>query len=168
MILAIDSGNIQSGWAVLDDDLRPVAFGKVENKHLLNDLIPLLLEKYRIKICALELIQCFGMSVGASVFDTCIWIGRFWQLLEGRGIRIHGIYRRDEKMNLCNSVKAKDTNIRQALIDRFAQHDFKNGKGTKKDPDWFYGVSKDVWSAIAVGVTCWDMHMKNQSVERCE
>ena len=50
-------------------------------------------------------------------------------------------------MNLCYDSRAKDGNIRQALIDRFGP------VGTKKAPGWFYGVSKDVWAAVAVGVT---------------
>ena len=31
-------------------------------------------------------------------------------------------------------------------------------KGTKKNKGWFYGVSKDVWAAIAVGVTYHDLY----------
>jgi hypothetical protein len=53
-------------------------------------------------------------------------------------------------MNLCNSMKAKDSNIRQALIDRFGE------VGVKKAPGWFYGFKKDVWAAYAVGVTYLD------------
>ena len=58
-------------------------------------------------------------------------------------------------------MKAKDSNIRQALIDRFGP------VGTKKNPGWFYGVSKDVWAAIAVGgVTFHDLYLEGQGYEK--
>ena len=59
------------------------------------------------------------MAVGKEVFDTCVWIGRFIQQAEEIGKGYSYIYRKDEKMNICHSMKAKDSNIRQALIDRF-------------------------------------------------
>ena len=43
--------------------------------------------------------------------------------------------------------------------------DKKNGKGTKKEPDVFFGVKKDVWSAIAVGVT-WREKMEEEKREK--
>jgi hypothetical protein len=151
-ILAIDPGNIESGYAVIEmPDFKLLEFGKVKNEELLSmlTLIP-----YKIDAVAIEMVASYGMAVGKSVFDTCVWIGRFVQALANDGVDY--VYRKDEKMCLCGSMKAKDSNIRQALIDRYAKHDFKNGKGVKKNPDTFYGVSKDVWQAIAVGVTYYE------------
>jgi hypothetical protein len=100
------------------------------------------------------------MAVGIEVFETCVWIGRYIELFNGHPVT--RIYRKDVKINICESMKAKDSNIRQALIDRFAQHDMQNGKGTKKNPDWFFGFSKDIWQAYAVGVTYLDMKNRNK------
>lgn len=163
MILAIDPGNVESGYVWLNNDLSIKSFGKVKNEELLNDLsMDRFIEDNEEKdYFAIEMIASYGMPVGKEVFDTCVWIGRFIEAIdwsyEGE---ITYIYRKDEKMNLCGSMKAKDSNIRQALIDRFAKHDFKNGKGTKKNPDVFYGFKADIWAAMAVGVTYHDMYLK--------
>ena len=54
------------------------------------------------------------------------------------------------KVHLCESARAKDGNVRQALIDRIG------AQGTKKKPGPTYGVSKDVWAALAVAVCAHD------------
>lgn len=152
-ILAIDPGNVQSGYAVIEmPNFKLLDFGKIENEQLLANIEEWFSVDSNIDAIALEMVASYGMPVGKDVFETCVWIGRFVQALQGNDITY--IYRKDEKMTLCHSMKAKDSNIRQALIDRYAKHDFKNGKGVKKNPDTFYGVSKDAWQAIAVGVTC--------------
>ena len=71
------------------------------------------------------------------------------------GTKPQQVYRKDVKMHLCGSMRAKDTNIRQAIIDRYPASG--GGKcpqiGTKKEPGPLYGVSKDIWSALAVAIT---------------
>jgi hypothetical protein len=102
------------------------------------------------------MVASYGMPVGATVFETCVWIGRFIQAVCEVGFpaeKIVRIYRKDEKMNLCHSMKAKDSNIRQALIDRFGI------VGTKKEPGYFYGFKKDMWAAMAVAVTYHDLYL---------
>ena len=163
-ILAIDPGNIESAYALIEmPDFKLLDFGKVENEELLDMIITYELEGWKriekyfeFDTVAIEMVASYGMAVGKSVFDTCVWIGRFVQAIDCQCETSDFVYRIDEKMCLCKDSRAKDSNIRQALIDRYAKHDFKNGRGVKKNPDTFYGVSKDVWSAIAVGVTYYE------------
>jgi hypothetical protein len=159
MILAIDPGNVESAYVVLDHELRPIEFGKWKNE-LLNESMLDIVYSHRVKHVVIECIASYGMAVGQTVFDTCIWIGRFTETAYSHiNIKkVTYIYRKDEKINLCGSMKAKDGNIRQALIDRFGV------VGTKKSPGWFHGVSKDVWSAIAVGITYHDMYLNKEVV----
>lgn len=149
-IMAIDPGNIESAYVVVKDDLSEVLEkGKVENHELLNLFLDFKL-KYDIRCVAIEMIQSYGMSVGATVFETCVWIGRFKERCKQLLFDTEFVYRKEEKMLLCHSMKAKDSNIMQALIDLFAKDTPNRGKGTKKNPGYFYGFSKDVWSAMAV------------------
>lgn len=158
MILAIDPGNIESAYVVLDDNLKPIEFAKVKNKELLNSIRN---NEFYEKHVAIEMIASYGMAVGKEVFETCVWIGRFQEAILNISMpHIRYIYRKDEKVNLCNSMKAKDSNIIQALIDRFAPNTPNKGKGYKKEPGWFYGFSKDIWQAYAVGITYHDMYLK--------
>ena len=145
-VLAIDPGNQQSAWCMIDGEtLRPLFFDKEENQVVLTAVQHIPYDRIVI-----ERVASYGMAVGRDVFETCEWVGRFTQAAR---VPPDYVYRQEEKLHICGDSRAKDTNIRRALIDRFAQHDLKNGKGTKKNPDWFYGFSADVWAAYAVGIT---------------
>lgn len=167
MIFAIDPGNEYSAYVLTDDDLKVIEKGKVKNEELLEIIYAKFYmnvkESYvtpSIDHVAIEMVASYGMAVGKTVFDTCVWIGRFYQAItEQAVVEPTFIYRKDEKMCLCGQTKAKDSNIRQALIDRFAQHDFKSGKGTKNNPDFFYGFKADIWAAMAVAVTYHDNYL---------
>ena len=156
-ILAIDPGNVQSAYVLIDDGFRLGAHGKVDNYKLLGCL------KEFAKCCdrvVIERIASYGMAVGRTVFETCEWIGRFTQAAAQHKVRTEYVFRMEEKMTLCHSAKAGDANIRRALIDRFARHDMRTGKGTKKNPDYFYDFAKDEWAAMAVAVAYLDRQAK--------
>lgn len=140
IILAIDPGCAESAWLIYEAESGNInGFGKDKNDDLFSMLNPFLTDHL-----AIEMIASYGMPVGKEVFETCIWIGRYIEFFNGPHTLI---YRKDVKMHLCNSVKAKDANIRQALLDKVGP------QGTKKAPGPTYGISKDVWSALAIAVT---------------
>ena len=149
MLLAIDPGNVESAYVVVDKNLKPIEFGKIPNEDMLPTINSACFHG-RIKEVAIEMVACYGMPVGKEVFDTCVWIGRFVQEAEGYA-NVNYVYRKDEKIHICGNMRAKDSNIRQALIDRFGV------VGTKKDKGWFYGFKGDIWSSYAVAVTYKEM-----------
>lgn len=153
MILAIDPGNEFSAYVVLDKNLKPICFEKIKNEELREKFFDIMMD-YPIKNVAIEMIACYGMAVGKTVFDTCIFIGQLKELALTTDVIPKFIYRKEEKMNLCHTMKAKDSNVSQALRDRFGE------KGTKKNKGWFYGFKADVWQAYAVGVTYHDLYIK--------
>ena len=163
MILAIDPGSIESGFVYIDGNLKPIRFGKIENELLLSAIYDHQLDTEHT---AIEMVASYGMAVGREVFDTCVWIGRFYEALETvNDVKPQLIYRKDEKTNLCHSMKANDSTITQALVDRFAYGIRNHGKGTKANKGWFYGFRKDIWQAYAVGVTYYDLYLSKEKEE---
>lgn len=152
-IFAIDPGNEQSAYCIMDDEYHLLEFAKLPNKELMKTMIQSIPEAEMVVI---ERMMSYGMPVGAETFITCEWIGRFAQEAE-KLVSVEYVYRKDEKLYICGSPKATDTNIRHALIERFAKFDTKRGTGTKANQDYFYGVTKDCWSAIAIATTKLDM-----------
>ena len=165
-VFAIDPGNEYSAYCVMADDYSLVEFAKLPNKEVMQKMTDWMcpFDNEAVDAVVIERVASYGLAVGREVFETCEWIGRYSQ--EAEPIPVEYIYRKDEKMYICNDMRAKDSNIRQALIDRFAKFDFKNGRGTKKNPDVFYGVSKDVWAAIAVATTFYDIQKNNRLKEK--
>ena len=139
-----------SGWCVIGTTTRrPIDFGNWPN----DDLRDRILTVHDHELTVIEMVASYGMAVGKEVFETCVWIGRFDEAAGGAAL----VYRRDIKLHHCGSSNAKDSNIRQALVDRFTPGAPNHGKGTLKAPGWFHGFSADVWQAMALAVYAADM-----------
>jgi len=146
-VLAIDPGSTESAFCVWDGS-RLLDFDKVANAELLRRIQ----EEFRAQTdrCVIEMIGHYGkgMPAGKTVFDTCIWIGRFGERYGWD--RVDTILRATVKAHLCGSAKAKDGNVRQSLIDRFGLPGTKHARGLT------YGLAGDTWQAFSVGVTWFD------------
>lgn len=152
MIYAIDPGNTHTALVVLDGmAIRHRMYAENEE---IRTYLRRLVKRHPDDHMAIEMVACYGMAVGAEVFDTCVAIGRFIEAWGGHETEYTRVYRKDVKLTLCGSMKAKDGNIRQALIDLYSGG---NGAGVaigkKASPGPLFGFSGDLWAALAVGVT---------------
>lgn len=150
-ILGIDTGSEETGICLIEaTTFKPIVFGKIPNVNMF-DWFNQNNDKINEENCivAYEQFKNYGMPIGDSTIKSIEWNGRFLQHLEDvyNIKQWHPVMRVEEKINICGSIKAKDSNIRQALINRFGE------VGTKKKPGFFYGFKKDIWSAFAVAVT---------------
>jgi hypothetical protein len=143
--LGIDPGPVESAFVWWDSATENVV--RLESIQVFNldpfTMPPLLKMVDHVSI---EWVECFGMAVGQEVFRTVAGIGWFANLMADNHGPLRLVPRRVVKMHLCNSMRAKDANVRQALIDRFGP------VGTKKQPGKLYGVATHYWAALGVAV----------------
>lgn len=153
IICGIDPGTETSGVCVWDTKKQVIVVSddKLDNRCLgiVNDSggIWYTIEKYII-----EDITCYGMSVGREVFETCKLIGRLQERLDNTIV----IAKRHIQLHFCNTTRAKDTNIKRVLLDRFG------GKGTKKEPGITYGLKDHAWDAFALCIWYEDTQLGNK------
>ena len=180
-VLAIDPGTEKSAFVCWDGE-RVVGKGIVDNPEILDFLRSPVIDSPGPSLedltLVVEMVASYGMPVGAEVFETCVWIGKFLEAWDWRAERM---FRLKVKLHLCHDSRAKDSNIRQALIDRFGGKEKAiggkkcqrcKGKGwAGRDratcescaghcweipPGPLYKVAKDMWSALAIAVTWYD------------
>lgn len=136
-ILALDPGTLVSAY-VLWDSRRAAITDKAIAP---NDAVLTRVAQCDYELLAVEMLRSQGMAVGRETFETLVWIGRFlqatqqpWQLVHRDSIKLHH----------CGSMRAKDANIRQSLIDKYG------APGRKKQPGRTYGLKSHLWQAFAV------------------
>ena len=154
IVIGVDPGPTQSAFVVFD--------GKrvIEHDISLNKALRDYLDQAISRISTIpnaivfEQVESFGMAVGRDVFETVLQTGRMFQVVERVAVLMP---RRVVKLHLCHSMRAKDSNIRQAIIDRFGGSKAA-AIGLKKTPGPLYGVRSHEWSALAIALTYFDQH----------
>ena len=148
-ILAIDPGPERSAFLWLGADGLPYCEWLGSNDDALR-----FLPAVGTEAVVIEQVASYGMPVGAEVFETCVWTGRFMEAC--RAAPVHRLTRLAVKSHLCHSAKANDATIRQALIDRFGGKE--RAIGRKAAPGPLYGIKADLWAALAVAGTWADQN----------
>lgn len=194
---ALDSGSRESGWVAFQatsDGIGPLTieqFGTMENGEL-----RAFIERMRpykawcpglpLGTLCVEMMQARGMPTANEEFETCVNVGRFIQLWPGYDWSY--VFRGDVKLAVCGSTKAKDSNVRQGLIDLWGGEDRAIGgkkcpqckgkgyTGRKKEPcpcghGWLYKpgplakMSGDAWAALGVAVAWSQSQIPVQSLK---
>lgn len=166
IVLGIDPGNEESAFVMYDAGLaRLLAFGDWPNAKLLAAIHGM---AGQVHALAIEYPQPRGQPMYTQLVDTIFWIGRF---VERAGREWHPVNRMHVKIHLCGTPRGKDSNVRAALVSRWSVGAPGLGGsgpvGTKAKPGPLYGVSGDVWAALAVAVTFAEVNaapQENQSL----
>ena len=166
-ILAIDPGTVQSALVLYDDETHKIEFSEIIG----NDAVLQTLRVHNADVLVIEMFKSYGMSVGDSVLQTCVWIGRFlerWTTQSLERVPSELIYRKTVVSELCGTATANDSNIRNAVIDYFSAFEPQGilGAGVsydrskKRKPASLRDISKDLWSAVAIAIACSDMRKR--------
>lgn len=136
-ILAVDPGSSLSAYVVWDG--REITdCGKITNDAMMS-----LVNAIHCQggVVFIEWITSYGMRVGAEVFDTCRWIGRYEAATNFQATLVP---RREVKMWHCGRPSAKDADIVGSLKEKYGE------KGTKANPGLTYPLKADIWQAFAL------------------
>lgn len=142
--LCVDPGNEESGYCIWDGVFIKET-GKIANSEL-RDRIRANEINDEFQRLTIEMIASYGMPCGKTIFETCVWIGKFLEAWPFGEASTRLVYRNEIKIHICKSPRANDGTIRQALIDRIGPI------GKKASPGPTFGITGDMWSALAVAV----------------
>jgi hypothetical protein len=148
-LLAIDPGNRLSGWVsvtvALNGTIAEILHkGKSENE----TVVSFIQNGSHDQIVCEEIAGGWGETVSKCVFETAYQIGEF--RLSARQINIPFELLNRHRVAKAFRVKTSDKNIRRAVINRYAPFAANDGKGTKDNPGFFFGMAADAWQAFAL------------------
>jgi hypothetical protein len=152
VVLAIDPGPTRSAWVLFDAAAdRIVEFCNGQpNEEVVAMLAP---GNSAMDQLVIERIQSYGRSVGAPVFETAFWSGRFAQAAED--VPLERIANPTVRAHLCGRTGVGYPEVKSALYDRFGGVEGRaKAVGVKKAQGPLYGFTgDDVYAALALAVT---------------
>jgi hypothetical protein len=109
-VLATDPGSFQSAW-LRYDGTRPQGFGIT-----VNDILVRALRSGGLPdVVVIEKVESYGIAVGAEVFDTALWAGRFAEA--AHRVPVVLLPRRAVKLALCAAETGlAESRIRMILV----------------------------------------------------
>lgn len=148
MIVGLDPGPKQSAAVLFDSNVGPCEWFTKPNDEMLSWLLAY--PSVVGDVLVIEQIAAMGMAVGESVFETCFWSGRFVEAWSMEWTRLKRV---PIKLHICGLARAKDANVRRALMDRFG------GDCSIRKGGPLYKLAGDQWSALAVACTYFDLNL---------
>jgi len=143
-VFAIDPGNFDTAYFILSGDGKIESFAKVGNDQFLCQLRKVIEDQSlgRVRyVFACEMVACYGMVAGASLFETAVVIGRIQEIV-GPSLRLI------PRSSVKSTIKGRnDSEIRTRLIEQYGK------PGTKKEPGATRGIVADMWAAFALAET---------------
>jgi hypothetical protein len=166
-ILAIDPGTTESAFVLWQSE---PGFVLDHGKHPNELVLRLPTANYNPgDAVVIEMIEGYGMAVGKEVFETLVWIGRYLERYTAQchvGVFVERLSRRDVKLEMCGSARAKDAEVRQAAIDRAGPPsttvDTIGPKGGRKRtvvPGPTYGLAADEWQCLALALAWYSLRV---------
>jgi hypothetical protein len=161
-ILAIDPGQIESAW-VLMEGLK-IHSCNIEENELIRKALDF--DEWQQDVIALEYVVAYGRS-GKEVSDTAFEAGR---LIQSSKSAFFPYTRSKVRGHLCGS-RGSDSKIIEELVRRFTPDTF--AKYVNNELSWnktvmeakekyFKDFRKDIWQAYALGVTYYDLNVKGE------
>lgn len=181
MLVAIDPGSTSSAYVLLDGTWALPDRGKLENPALVELLRKMPgasatdPEAFQLSapgdehLLAIEDTKAYTLGFRGKSGDrqsffpeqvrlTALWVGQFVAAYGGPHLLVD---RRIVKRALLGTASGKDKDIRDALLHR---EEFGGtpalAQGRKAEPGPLYGVSGDMWAALAVAVTVRELGSK--------
>lgn len=122
ILVGIDPGSEETGWAIVGDDYSIINAAKVSNQDFL-DMIYSFTDITSPPILVCESIQSYGMTMGKSTIETCYMIGRIIEASKHMKFEIFLYPRPQYGKAITCGPKVNDALIRTALEVRFGSYD---------------------------------------------